>query len=296
MSKHLTMQLKKWYTCVQCGKHLSSYHSLWRHKKNCHSTGTQQHEVPYVGQKRSRSSDRDELCKSSSQRSELPKRSKIQTLVNEINNDKAESLSSIVSPEVTLDVIEAVPSEFEPLQEVVLDINKTEACNDEITGVDINKRSDNKYNDEKIERIKRVYKEKIESTIKHTIDSLDIHERGELKRLIEGFKENDDCIDVVLKVEKLVEEFPKGEGNKLKIDEFVKELESSSILKDKITKLKTLLNVIYNKQYRGYFTLFLFARGLLHVTSRHIRQAGKCKNTAHQKSLPEMRKHTKRLK
>ena len=25
----------KWYDCTQCGKNLSSYHSLWRHKKTC---------------------------------------------------------------------------------------------------------------------------------------------------------------------------------------------------------------------------------------------------------------------
>ena len=25
----------KWYNCEQCGKNLSSYHSLWRHKKTC---------------------------------------------------------------------------------------------------------------------------------------------------------------------------------------------------------------------------------------------------------------------
>ena len=26
---------KQWYTCNKCGKKLSSYHSLWRHKKRC---------------------------------------------------------------------------------------------------------------------------------------------------------------------------------------------------------------------------------------------------------------------
>ena len=26
---------KQWYTCNKCGKKLSSYHSLWRHNKNC---------------------------------------------------------------------------------------------------------------------------------------------------------------------------------------------------------------------------------------------------------------------
>ena len=25
----------KWYSCSNCGKNLSSYHSMWRHKKNC---------------------------------------------------------------------------------------------------------------------------------------------------------------------------------------------------------------------------------------------------------------------
>ena len=25
----------KWYKCDRCGKNLSSYHSLWRHKKKC---------------------------------------------------------------------------------------------------------------------------------------------------------------------------------------------------------------------------------------------------------------------
>ena len=26
---------KRWYSCLECGKKLSSYHSLWRHKKIC---------------------------------------------------------------------------------------------------------------------------------------------------------------------------------------------------------------------------------------------------------------------
>ena len=26
---------KQWFTCNKCGKKLSSYHSLWRHKKKC---------------------------------------------------------------------------------------------------------------------------------------------------------------------------------------------------------------------------------------------------------------------
>ena len=28
---------KKWYSCEKCGKTLSSYHSLWRHKTKCTS-------------------------------------------------------------------------------------------------------------------------------------------------------------------------------------------------------------------------------------------------------------------
>ena len=40
----------KWHQCTSCGKNLSSYHSLWRHKKNCQTDGVG------VGQKRSVSS------------------------------------------------------------------------------------------------------------------------------------------------------------------------------------------------------------------------------------------------
>ena len=28
---------KKWYVCDDCGKNLSSYKTLWRHKKTCKS-------------------------------------------------------------------------------------------------------------------------------------------------------------------------------------------------------------------------------------------------------------------
>ena len=32
-------KMKKWYTCEKCAKQLSSYHSLWRHKKKyCRSS------------------------------------------------------------------------------------------------------------------------------------------------------------------------------------------------------------------------------------------------------------------
>ena len=31
--------VEKWHQCISCGKHLSSYHSLWRHKKSCKGTG-----------------------------------------------------------------------------------------------------------------------------------------------------------------------------------------------------------------------------------------------------------------
>ena len=27
--------IKQWHTCPNCGKKLSSYHSLWRHRKQC---------------------------------------------------------------------------------------------------------------------------------------------------------------------------------------------------------------------------------------------------------------------
>ncbi len=33
------MDLKKWHPCQSCGKTLSSYKSLWRHRKNCKHTG-----------------------------------------------------------------------------------------------------------------------------------------------------------------------------------------------------------------------------------------------------------------
>ena len=31
------IEKKKWYVCEKCGKNLSNYHSLWRHKKKCTS-------------------------------------------------------------------------------------------------------------------------------------------------------------------------------------------------------------------------------------------------------------------
>ena len=31
------VEKKKWYVCEKCGKTLSNYHSLWRHKKKCTS-------------------------------------------------------------------------------------------------------------------------------------------------------------------------------------------------------------------------------------------------------------------
>ena len=30
---------RKWHTCVDCGRNLASYHSLWRHKKTCQAKG-----------------------------------------------------------------------------------------------------------------------------------------------------------------------------------------------------------------------------------------------------------------
>ena len=40
---------KKWHTCEKCEKKLSSYHSLWCHKKNCHGRGLNQSPIvhPY---------------------------------------------------------------------------------------------------------------------------------------------------------------------------------------------------------------------------------------------------------
>ena len=85
------------------------------------------------------------------QRNELSKNPKIQTLVNENNDDKAESLVSTLSTEATLDAVEAAPSEFEPVQEVVFDVIKAETCNDERKDADIDKRNDNKLNSERSE-------------------------------------------------------------------------------------------------------------------------------------------------
>ena len=53
--------VRKWHQCVRCGKHLSSYKCLWRHKKTCksaeshtgsgllYSTSTNRPEVNRVG-------------------------------------------------------------------------------------------------------------------------------------------------------------------------------------------------------------------------------------------------------
>ena len=35
--KHLIKMTGKWHTCNNCGKTLSSYKSLWRHKNSCMS-------------------------------------------------------------------------------------------------------------------------------------------------------------------------------------------------------------------------------------------------------------------
>ena len=198
---------------------------------------------------------------SRSQRSELSKNPKIQTLVNEINNDKAEVLSSTLPPKVTHDIVEAASSECEPLQEVVVSGIKTETCNDERKDADIDKRNDNKMNGEKREAckraFKRVWKEKVKSTLKNTIDPLVVHEKEELMKLIEDFKENDSHINAILKIEKSVNEFLKWETWKLNMDELVKELESFSLPKDKIAKLKTLINNIHDKRYHFFRSFFL---------------------------------------
>ena len=195
---------------------------------------------------------------SRSQRSELPKNPKIQTSVNESNNsDKAETS---VSPEVVLDVAEAVPSEMEPLQEVILDIHKTEACNDKIKDADID--IDNKFNDEKLETIKRRCKGNIERTIRNTIDPLIIHEKEELMKLIEDFKEDDGHINAVLKGEKLVNEYLKWKTEKLKMNELVQKVtEISSLPKEKIAKLKTLLNNLLDRPFHFFQTFYQQTQG-----------------------------------
>ena len=60
-------------------------------------------------------------------------------------------------------------------------------------------------NGEKSKTCKRVsWKEKIESRMKNTIDPLVVHEKQELMKMIEDFKEKDSHINAGLKVEKLV--------------------------------------------------------------------------------------------
>ena len=189
----------------------------------------------------------------------------IQTLTNEINNDKAEVLSSALSPEGTLDVVEAASSEFKPMQEAVFGVMKTETCNDERKDADTDKINDNKLNGEKRETFKRAWIETVVSRMKKCIDPLLVHEKEELMKVIEDFKENDSHINAGLKAEKLVNKFLNWETGKLKMNELAKELEwdfkSSSLPRDKITKLKTLINNIHDKRYEFFRSFFLKEQG-----------------------------------
>ena len=86
----------QWHTC-KSGKRLSSYRSLWRHRKTCRSsTGpTQQFDfnadkIPSLGQKRPRAVEIprfDVPPHKSGESSEFPKNPKIQALLEEIVND-----------------------------------------------------------------------------------------------------------------------------------------------------------------------------------------------------------------
>ena len=100
MSEHLKMQVSKiWYTCSKCGKILSSYHSLWRHKSNSQSTTTQRKRhgraveartsqpLVTVGQKRPISTFNREEFGSGKPVETGSRNPKIQALLHEIIND-----------------------------------------------------------------------------------------------------------------------------------------------------------------------------------------------------------------
>ena len=48
-------QQKQWHECDKCGKNLSSYHSLWRHKKKCLQDKIDVSTNRIIGEKRKRS-------------------------------------------------------------------------------------------------------------------------------------------------------------------------------------------------------------------------------------------------
>ena len=54
------MQNLKWHSCDRCGKHLSSYHSLWRHKKKCQVNNN--NTSPSIGEKRPLLNDDDDIA------------------------------------------------------------------------------------------------------------------------------------------------------------------------------------------------------------------------------------------
>ena len=83
---------KKWHTCDRCSKKLSSYHSLWRHKKNCGSHPS--YNVAAVSAIRGRSPLLSRSPDISTLNARVEKRSgstnpKIQSLLDEIINDSS---------------------------------------------------------------------------------------------------------------------------------------------------------------------------------------------------------------
>ena len=109
---------KKWHTCSGCGKNLSSYRSLWRHKNNCrqssadvHTTSMPRDRSPVLSRASNTriynvssaqppltfvvaddDDDKDSSCE------KRPTNPKIQALLNEIINDGDNDPKRYVKP------------------------------------------------------------------------------------------------------------------------------------------------------------------------------------------------------
>ena len=92
---------KKWHTCEKCAKKLSSYHSLWRHKKICRSS---LYNVPAVSVIRDRSPIRSRFPDMSTLNAGFvketrPTNPKIKSLLDEIINDNSTDKSQSTIPQ-----------------------------------------------------------------------------------------------------------------------------------------------------------------------------------------------------
>ena len=114
------MDSKQWYTCDKCGKKLSSYKSLWRHKKNCKTSQSTSNwsvtETPHInefrstlGQKRPRSPNFNGADKETG-----PRNPKITALLDEIMNDNSPDRDMDVASQKSLPPSIAVKQKSSP--------------------------------------------------------------------------------------------------------------------------------------------------------------------------------------